>query len=236
MEAMVRRLRSSASRIRTAERKAALGDFARQANHDIKNGLTPISNVVSHLAEVSQDPQELARVFEERSTSLDSGIAYLKELSGSYARISSRSDLRDIDLVPIVKDTVSALAAADSRVHLTVPKAIRAEADPLGVRRIVENLVTNALDSLPSGSGRVDVTLVQDEGRAVLRVKDNGPGIPENIQERLFEDFFTTRADGAGLGLSIVRRLVLDLNGGVRVASKPGNGAEFIVDIPIARH
>ena len=236
MEAMVRRLRSSAARIRAAERKAALGDFARQANHDIKNGLTPISNVVSHLSEVSSDPAELTRVFNERSTSLDSGIAYLKELSGSYARISSRSDLRAMDVVPIVRDTVSALSAADPRVHLTVPASARAEVDPLGVRRIVENLVTNALDSLPSGSGRVDVMLATAGPQIRLRVKDNGPGIPKEIQDRLFEDFFTTRPDGAGLGLSIVRRLVLDLNGSVRVASEPGQGAEFIVDIPIARH
>jgi signal transduction histidine kinase len=236
MEAMVRRLRSSASRIRAAERKAALGDFARQANHDIKNGLTPISNVVSHLAEVAADPAELSRVFSERSKSLDSGIAYLRELSGSYARISSHSDLREMDVVPIIRETLAALSAADPRVHLTVPKSARADIDPLGLRRIVENLVTNALDSLPPGSGRVDVILEHDASLVRLRVKDNGPGIPLDIQDRLFEDFFTTRTEGSGLGLSIVRRLVLDLNGSVRVASEPGHGSEFIVEIPTSRH
>lgn len=234
MESMVRRMRSSAAQVRAAERKAALGDFARQANHDIKNGLTPIANVVAHLGEATDDPGELARIFAEREKSLQSGIAYLRELSGAYGRISSRSEARMLDAVPLVRETVASLAAADPRIRFSGAGSAHLQGDPLGVRRIVENLVTNAQDSLGSNGGRIDVSVSHDDESVFLKVRDNGPGIPTEVQDRLFEDFFTTRATGAGLGLSIVRRLVLDLNGSVRVASSPGEGAEFIVEIPAA--
>ncbi|NNE70823.1 MAG: HAMP domain-containing histidine kinase, partial [Rhodothermales bacterium] len=248
MESMVRRLRAWAAQVRAAERKAALGDFARQANHDVKNGLTPISNVVTHLNEVSSDPEELARVFAERHGSLQSGIAYLRELSTAYARISFRSEPRHVDVVGAVREITRDLSAADSRIHFQSPLGkggATVLADPVGLRRIVENLVSNAQDSLPEGSGRIDVSVDGDgrkgDGRkgdasnstVTISVRDDGPGIPDEVQERLFEDFFTTREQGAGLGLSIVRRLVLDLNGSVRVASAPGQGAEFIVELPI---
>lgn len=113
-------------------------------------------------------------------------------------------------------------------------------ADPVSLRRIFDNLVRNAIESLPDGRGtvQIDARLEEDEMleemRIVVEVSDDGCGIePENL-DRIFNDFFTTREDGTGLGLSNVRRLAADCGASVRVASRPGEGSAFTLSFPVS--
>src|SRR5947199_325938 len=112
------------------------------------------------------------------------------------------------------------------------------QTDPVVLRRILENLVGNALDSLESRSGTVTVLTARaagaDDGRPVVRitVADTGKGMSREELNRAFDDFYTTKPGGTGLGLSIVRRLVLDANGALRVETEPGGGSKFIVELP----
>jgi len=96
------------------------------------------------------------------------------------------------------------------------------------------NLVDNALDAVGVG-GHVEVTAGAELGRVVVRVVDDGPGIPEAIRDRIFEPFFTTKGvgEGSGLGLDIVRRLLQRHEGEVEVESRPGR-TEFRVRLPVA--
>jgi signal transduction histidine kinase len=94
------------------------------------------------------------------------------------------------------------------------------------------NLIDNALDAVAVG-GRVEVTASRAAGRVVVRIVDDGPGIPAAIQGRIFDPFFTTKGvgKGAGLGLDIVRRLVQQHEGEIEVESRPGR-TEFRVSLP----
>jgi signal transduction histidine kinase len=116
-------------------------------------------------------------------------------------------------------------------------------ADQVGLRRIVENLVRNAKESLPEGQGTVTVSteVVAGNGvagaggdRILLSVSDEGCGISPEDHDRIFQDFFTTKDQGTGLGLSNVRRLVADFEGGIKVISEPGKGTTFMVSLPAA--
>ncbi len=102
------------------------------------------------------------------------------------------------------------------------------------LNQIWGNLIDNALDAVPE-SGRVDVVVGHERDRIVVRIADNGPGIPAEIRDRIFDPFFTTKPAGlgTGLGLDIVRRLVLHNDGAIEVASQPGR-TEFRVTLPIA--
>jgi signal transduction histidine kinase len=102
------------------------------------------------------------------------------------------------------------------------------------LNQIWSNLITNAIDAV-AVSGRVDVNARRDQRRVIVRVVDNGPGIPTNIRERIFDPFFTTKAvgSGTGLGLDIVRRLVQHNDGDIKVVSEPGH-TEFQVTLPLA--
>jgi signal transduction histidine kinase len=110
--------------------------------------------------------------------------------------------------------------------------------DEVVLRRILENIVGNAIDSLEGGAGTVTVSteLRGDARRAMVRltVADTGRGMTEQQLSRAFDDFYTTKRGGTGLGLSVVRRLVLDLNGSLHVDTAPGAGTRFVVDLPAA--
>lgn len=235
MEAMAVRLRTSATRLRDAERRATIGDLARQVNHDIRNGLIPIRNVLRHLAHVeAEDPARLPAIYAERRETLDAGVGWLETLARNYARLAPRVARGTIDVNAVARAAVE--AASDGvgdvvRLRLAEPPP-RLTGDPVAFRRILDNLVRNALQSLVGGRGRVVVeTLAMPDGIHLL-VTDTGRGMSDAERRHAFDDFFTTRADGTGLGLSVVRRLTTDLGGAVRIDSTPGHGTCVRVVLP----
>jgi signal transduction histidine kinase len=242
LAAMTERLRLGTVRLREVERRAATGDLARQVNHDVKNGLVPIRNVLRHLSQVARDaPASLPAVFEERRGTLEASLDYLDTLARNYARLSPALEPTLCDVNGVIAEVVRATGPGGATVRAeTAPSLPRVPADPLALRRVLENLVSNALDSL---AGRNDgvVTLGSEivgapEGAAVrLVVADNGPGMTRAELDRAFDDFHTTKPGGTGLGLSIVRRLVLDLGGALRIETAPGSGTRVILELPLDR-
>ena len=110
--------------------------------------------------------------------------------------------------------------------------------DPIAFRRILENLVANAVDSLESKPGRITISTasIQRDGEPAVRmtVADTGRGMTAEEAGKIFNDFYTTKEGGTGLGLSIVRRLVMDVQGTIGVESAPGQGTRVIIEIPPA--
>jgi two-component system nitrogen regulation sensor histidine kinase NtrY len=238
--AMTERLRLGAGRLREAERRLATGDLARQVNHDIKNGLVPIRNVLRHLSEVARDdPGALPRIFEERRGTLESSLAYLDTLARNYARLSPAAQPGVCDVNAVVAEIVRATDAAHATLRAAPDPALPVvSADPLVLRRILENLVGNAVDSLAGRSDGVVTVGTEAVGAAEsaqvrVTVTDTGPGMSRAELDRAFDDFQTTKAGGTGLGLSIVRRLVLDLGGALRIETAPGAGTRAIVELPV---
>ena len=235
-DAMSTRLRGSAVRLREAERRATVGDVARQVNHDIKNGLAPIRHVLRHLSEVARDePGKLPAVFAERRGTLESSVEYLETLARNYARLTPAMDRAPCDVNATVREVLAGAATrgADVRLELA-PSLPPVRADTVVLRRILENLVGNAVDSLDGASGTVTVSTAETAPGGAIRVTvaDTGRGMTRDELDHAFDDFFTTKAGGTGLGLSVVRRLVADLSGTLRVQTEPGAGSRFIVEIP----
>jgi signal transduction histidine kinase len=206
----------------------------------VKNGLLPIRNVFRHLREVARDdPEQLSTVFEERQGVLDSSIGYLESLAENYSKLYQANPSQSCDLNAVV-EAVALSRSGGGKIEYEVRlESSRGQvlADPVALRRIVDNLVTNAEESLPETGGKVTLVTTdgKDEGgrRAVsLTVADTGAGIPPELQKKIFDDFFTTKSTGAGLGLSIVRRMVADSSGSIRVQSETGRGTRFIVEWP----
>jgi len=239
---MTVRLRDGVRKLRSAENRATLGEIARQVNHDIRNGITPLRNVLRHLSEVAaEDPDRLNSVFAERKHTLEGGLAYLEDLSTHYARLSpgpGNEPCRLYEIISAALDDPS--AAADTKLVNSVPSSLPPiQADPLSLRRIFDNLIRNALESLPDGRGQVTVDATVDEDpnleqmRILVSVSDTGEGIPAENLDAIFTDFFTTRQGGTGLGLSNVRRLAADCGANIRVTSEPGHGTTFTLSFPI---
>jgi signal transduction histidine kinase len=237
---MTERIRNSSARLREAERRAAVGDLARQVNHDIKNGLAPIRNVLRHFSQVArQDPGLLPAVFEERRGTLDSSVEYLETLARNYARLSPTIERTPCDVNAVVEEVLRNTVADGTVLHTSLTQRLpRALGDTLMLRRILENLVGNAADSLGGRSGGAVTVTTEPAGgdgeplRVRIVVADTGSGMTRKELDHAFDDFYTTKTDGTGLGLSIVRRLVLDLNGTLRVETEPGTGTRFVVELP----
>ena len=233
---MSTRLRASAARLRQAERRATVGDMARQVNHDIKNGLIPIRNVLRHLVQVQEEqPQDLATVFGERRSTLESSVGYLDTLARNYARLTPSVERRAVDVNGIATEIAASTAVASTiKVRTRLADAVpRAFGDPVIVRRIIDNLVRNAIESLDAGGGDVTIATSRAPNGAVrIVVADTGRGMSQDQLAHAFDDFFTTKPDGTGLGLSVVRRLTTDLNGSMRVESAPGQGTAFTIELP----
>jgi hypothetical protein len=102
--------------------------------------------------------------------------------------------------------------------------------DPSQMQRALDNLIINAIQNTPAG-GTIAVDAGRRDDRLLLRVADTGPGIAEDLRERLFEPFVTGRADGTGLGLAIVREIARNHHGHVRLARNVG-GAVFEIEVP----
>ena len=144
-----------------------------------------------------------------------------------------------LELAPNLANTVAVLRSKARKKSVAV--AITVEPDLPRVRgfggelnQIWANLIDNALDAAPQ-AGHVEVTAAREHGRVVVRVVDDGPGIPAEIRDRIFDPFFTTKpmGQGTGLGLDIVKRLVRRNDGVIDVDSKPGQ-TEFRVVLPVA--
>jgi signal transduction histidine kinase len=239
---MTERLRTSSARLREAERRAAVGDLARQVNHDIKNGLAPIRHVLRHFSQVAkQEPALLPSVFEERRGTLDSSVDYLETLASNYARLSPEIDRAACDVNALVEQVLRTTAADGTILRASLSEQTpSALGDSLMLRRILENLVGNAVDSLSGAQGGTVTVATERLGgdgespKVRITVADTGPGMSRKELDHAFDDFYTTKVGGTGLGLSIVRRLILDLNGSLRVETEPGAGTRFIVELPAA--
>jgi signal transduction histidine kinase len=238
--AMTERLRSSSASLRQAERRAAVGDLARQVTHDIKNGLAPIRNVLRHFAQVvRQKPESLAGVFEERRSTLESSVEYLENLARNYDRLSPELQRQPCDVNAVVEQVLRHTSkdgvALQARLAGQLPLVL---GDGLMLRRILENLIGNALDSVTGRAGASVTVSTESAGldaeakRVRITVADTGPGMSRSELDRAFDDFYTTKPGGTGLGLSIVRRLILDLNGTLRVETAPGSGTRIVVELP----
>ena len=216
---------------RDMERRLAIGDLARQVNHDVKNGLAPLRNVFRHLTQVARDkPDELRQVFTERQGTVESSINYLETLAANYAKLSPQTERKATDVNAVVRETIGGSGAVKAKLADGLPPV---SADALVLRRVIENLVSNAVDSLDGKNGTVTVTTEQGKGIVRIAVSDTGRGMSKAELDRAFDDFYTTKPGGTGLGLSIVRRLVLDSNGSLNVETEPGKGSTFIVEIPV---
>ena len=233
--AMTRRLRAGAVRLRDAERRATVGEMARQVNHDMKNGLVPIRNVVRHLSQVQQmAPHDLATVFGERRSTLESSVAYLDELAVRWTRLTPRTERSAVDVGALVREvTTAARDAYGVAVHAHLhAEPQRVSGDAVALRRILDNLVSNAVQSLDGDDGSVTITTEQLDQAVRITVADTGRGMTEDELARALAGFYTTKPHGTGLGLSVVRRLVADHGGAVNIDTAPRRGTTVIVELP----
>jgi signal transduction histidine kinase len=143
-----------------------------------------------------------------------------------------------VDLNAGVESTVNIIQGHAKKKRVTIDKQLTplppVTCHPAKVNQVVMNLVGNAIDASPEG-GRVTIATRANGSHVSIDVSDSGPGVPDTIRERIFDPFFTTKppGEGTGLGLSISYGIVRDHGGTIELVSKPGEGARFVVTLPV---
>jgi signal transduction histidine kinase len=154
-----------------------------------------------------------------------------------FSRGETRLHLSKTDTNSLIRQFISFNEEAFNKngIQITVEcEPAEIEIDSMRLQRVLQNLVSNAVDALKSRmDGRIDVQAWVSDSVLNLMVRDNGGGIPSEIKDRLFEPFVTHgKENGTGLGLAIVRNVVTAHRGAITVETEPGQGTEFIIRLP----
>ncbi|MCC6413561.1 MAG: HAMP domain-containing histidine kinase [Saprospiraceae bacterium] len=236
--AMVDKLEDSKTKLIRLEREGAWREMARQIAHDIKNPLTTMKLSMQQLERLSGNPEQAAAYLKKAITRLIEQIDSLAQIASEFSMfanldIQQKSDMIINDVVESVYDLFS--EQKNVKLSLNIPdERFNIKADKNHLIRVFNNLIINAIQAIPSDrEGHIKVGLYQDGDTAVVKISDNGGGIPPEIRERVFEPNFTTKTSGSGLGLAICKKIIEALDGTIRFETRDNEGTDFFVEMPI---
>jgi signal transduction histidine kinase len=218
------------------ERLAVLGQLTATVSHEIRNPLGTVSNSLYLLRETLgadclgkvERPLALA----ERSVQRCDGI--ISELLDFTRRreLQVESVALDAWLTEVLDEMVW---PAEVQRSWNCASGVTVEIDPERLRRALINVITNALQAMEGNTAqpRLEISTRRDAGRCEIVIKDNGRGIPDELRERIFEPLFSTKNFGVGLGVPIIRNIMVDHHGGVDYQSEVGKGTTVTLWLPL---
>lgn len=223
-------------KLKSAERLAAIGATAGMVGHDIRN---PLQAIIGDLflarEELKQMPKnKRGRAMEESLDAIEENIYYINKIVSDlqdYTR-PLKPTLEKIKIKELIDNTIIVNNIPEKiKIELVADERLILNADPAYLRRALTNLIVNAVQAMPNG-GKLTIEAHTIDTKAIIRVKDTGVGIPEEIKPNLFTPLFTTKSKGQGLGLSVVKRLLEAMHGSITFESQVENGTTFIVTLP----
>ena len=214
-----------------AERLRAFREVARRVAHEIKNPLTAMRIAVDQLRRRDGETERRSSIARDV---LDAETDRLERLAREFAEFGRMPEgpASEVDLVELLQELGQ--TAVPDGVTVAVQAnggspTILGHYEPL--RRAFANLMRNAAEAM-GGRGRIDVGVQHDGRGVVVTVADHGPGVPRELGARVFEPYVTTKADGTGLGLALVRQTIDGHHGTIALSDTPGGGATFTVAFP----
>ncbi len=238
--AMLFTVESSAKELDNARRDSAWREMAQQVAHEIKNPLTPMKlsiEFLRHAFERSSDAAELEPMIKRVSATLIEQIdnlAYIATNFSTFARMPEPVNSL-FQLNELVESVYNLFLEENVDSHLYLdPNSCPVYADKKLLMRVLNNLIKNAIQAIPTERrGELSVSLEQIGHQAVICIADNGGGIAEEMQEKVFFPKFTTKSSGSGLGLAICRDIIHAAHGRIYFETIIGVGTKFFVTLPI---
>jgi two-component system NtrC family sensor kinase len=234
------RTESLRARVVTAERKHAMADLARSVSHDLNNALGSMLPLIQQMQADLRSGSLVPTVFAEDLEHVQKSLQVCRRIFGGMLTFSRNAARRSgYGQLRRAIDTASAIlkygmSRSAIELHVNVPDEIPEVAcSQSDLEQLFLNLLTNAREATPHG-GKIVVSARASDGMVEISVADTGSGIPEENLARVLEPFFTTKPHGNGLGLSICRSVVWEVDGTLTIHSQPGNGTDVRVLLPQA--
>lgn len=225
------------SELELSRRMAAIGRLTSGVGHEVKN---PINAIVVHLELLKNKIGETNSAASKHLEVIDAEIHRLDRVVQTLVDFSRPVELqlREHDLRRVIGDVIALATEELSTRNVTLesqlpsnPVVAYVDADLM--KQAVLNVIQNGAQAMSEG-GRLRVLLEESRKVAILRIRDEGPGVPDDIKDRVFDLYFTTKSDGSGIGLAMTYRILQLHHGSVDVQSEVGHGAEFTMRIPLA--
>ena len=236
--AMIDELEQSAVKLARSEREQAWREMAKQVAHEIKNPLTPMRLSVQSFERKfdPQDPDIVSKVAEYSNTLIQQ-IDIMSNIASAFSNFAKMPAQQNetLNVVNIVKLALDIFN--EPYIHfISDEEEIIAKFDRTQLIRVITNLVKNAIQAIPEvESPRILVSVATEDGQVKISVADNGIGIRDEFNDKIFEPKFTTKSSGMGLGLGMVKNIVETYNGTIDFTSQPDKGTVFTVLFPKER-
>ncbi|MBK7506749.1 MAG: HAMP domain-containing histidine kinase [Comamonadaceae bacterium] len=230
-----RALREQQARLAETQTLATAVELAGAVAHNLRNPLASIRVSAEMLQDGTSEPAETTEHCQDITSAVDRADRWITEL----VRVSQAPQLQDeaVALGPLVRACLEEMGAEMMRRNIRWqapehdPAPVRAH--PAMLRQIVLSLIANAIDAMPDG-GEITATLQQTGARCVLRLTDTGHGISDEVRQRLFRPFFSTKSGGLGIGLALVKRMVTQWQGEVTLSANSPRGTCVEIVLPRA--
>lgn len=229
------------SQLIQSEKMAAIGQLAAGVAHELRNPLAIVMNALFDLRQIAdgtnRDIVEDLRIAEEEIGRMQAIIKNLLEFSRESGSEPEQVDVNDLlsRTLQLMRNYLESNGVRVTTELVPMPPCL---ANTNALRQIFLNLITNAVQAMPSGGALAIRTAIVGEHTIRLEVRDTGVGIPREHLQEIFNPFYTTKApgQGTGLGLSVVHSILQRYNGEIRVASEVGVGTTFTIDLPCPCH
>jgi PAS domain S-box-containing protein len=231
-------LKESQERLLKAERLAAIGQAATMVGHDLRNPLQAIENGIYFInTELSNHPN--SKNVKETLQAIHDSVDYADHIVKDLQSFASKREplFREIDINTLVKEAISHVKKPENvKTVLELGELPKIEADKDMIKQIFVNLAFNGIQAMEEKRGTLKVSTKKTNGFIEVKFKDTGIGIKKENMKKLFTPFFTTKAQGMGVGLPICKRFVEIHDGNINVESKESEGSIFTVKLPIQRN
>lgn len=234
---MVEEIKTSRINLAAAERKLAWTEMAKQVAHEIKNPLTPMKLSIQHLRQAFKDKaRDLPGIVERTTQIIIEQIDALSRIAAEFSHYARMPEKRfeRVSLDETILECVELfnnIKGIEFRVKFDDNKA-QLIADKDELRRVFINIIRNSVQAMEKGA-TISIESRRVDSSCVVRFRDSGEGIPENLLSKVFEPNFSTKTDGTGLGLAISQKIIQDLNGTIRISSAPGKGTTVEIVLPV---
>ena len=223
-----------------ADKLRALGQLASGVAHDFNNSLAAILGRAQLLRRQIDEPA-LTRNLDIIQTAAEDAAATVRRIQ-TFARKSPVKEFELVDVAGLLNDAIeitrtrwqneARVRGLEYEVVLEAEKGLSTYGSASELREVFVNLIVNAVDAMPKG-GKLSITCRRKDARLLLTFSDNGMGMPDDVRQKIFEPFFSTKgAHGTGLGLSVSYSIMERHAGSISVVSEPGKGAMFMIDLP----
>jgi len=230
---MLNKLEISKEKLAQNERQNAWREMAKQVAHEIKNPLTPMKLSVQHLSRslllAEKSDEKTIKDFQSKMVQQINVLSEIADEFSNYAELP-KGNMKEVDLLKILKKITNLFKHENQvifKLNINNTNSFKILGDENQLIRVFNNLIQNSLQAM-NNKGLIEINCIKKSANLVVHFMDDGPGIPLEIQQKIFEPKFTTKSKGKGLGLALVWQIISNHNAKISISSN-SKGAHFII-------